>query len=120
MTEIVIDTNVLLVANGDHFDVSPECVTACVQRLQHAKKQALIIVDDGYRILSEYQNKLNPNRGKGVGDVFLKWLLQQHANTNHVLQVHLTDHGTDQLVIPPLFIDTKSGPMRQAPVSVWA
>ena len=30
----VIDTNVLLVANDQHADVSPECVAECVQRLQ--------------------------------------------------------------------------------------
>jgi len=29
----VVDTNVLLVANGQHDDVSPECVIACVERL---------------------------------------------------------------------------------------
>ena len=27
----VIDTNVLLVANGQHADVSPGCVAACVE-----------------------------------------------------------------------------------------
>ena len=29
----VIDTNVLLVANEQHADVSPDCVAACVRRL---------------------------------------------------------------------------------------
>lgn len=29
----VIDTNVLLVANRQHDDVSPECVQECVKRL---------------------------------------------------------------------------------------
>ena len=96
MTEVVIDTNVLVVANGKHDGVSPACVAACVKQLQRAQKQAVIVVDDGYRILSEYQNNLCPNRGKGVGDSFLKWLLQQKANPKHVHQISLTDHGTDQ------------------------
>ena len=29
----VIDTNVLLVANEQHADVSPDCVATCVRRL---------------------------------------------------------------------------------------
>jgi len=33
----VIDTNVLLVANQKHPDVSPECIAECVKRLQAIK-----------------------------------------------------------------------------------
>ena len=34
----VIDTNVLLVANGQHAHVSTECITECVRRLQAMEK----------------------------------------------------------------------------------
>lgn len=34
MSVAVVDTNVVLVANGQHADVSPECVIACVRTLQ--------------------------------------------------------------------------------------
>ena len=61
----VIDTNVLLVANGQHDDASPECVVECVQRLQAMQREGIVVVDDGYRILGEYQNKtcINPTQG---------------------------------------------------------
>ena len=90
MTRVVIDTNVLLVANGQHADVSADCVSECVRRLQAIQKAGTVVVDDGYRILGEYQNKTYLYPPKGVGDVFLKWLLRQSGSTR-MEQVALTE-----------------------------
>lgn len=92
----VIDTNVLLVANGQHADVSPDCVEKCVHRLVAMQKQGVAVVDDGYRILGEYQGKTHPNQPKGTGDVFLKWLLRNVGNRVRVEQVRLTETATDE------------------------
>ncbi|RUP28440.1 MAG: hypothetical protein EKK45_12535 [Curvibacter sp.] len=73
----VIDTNVLLVANGQHDDVSEDCVAECVKRLRAIQTIGVVVIDDAYRILGEYQNKTSLNPPRGVGDVFLKWLLRQ-------------------------------------------
>lgn len=89
----VIDTNVLLVANGQHPDVSPECVTACVQHLQAMQEGGIAVIDDGHRILEEYLHKTQANRPKGAGDVFLKWLLRHASNPAKVEQVRLTETG---------------------------
>ena len=89
----VIDTNVLLVANGQHPDVSPACVAACVQRLQAMQAEGVTVIDSGHRILEEYLHKTQANRPKGVGDLFLKWLLRQTANPQRVEQVALTETG---------------------------
>lgn len=86
----VIDTNVLLVANEQHDDASPDCVTRCIERLQAIQKSGIIIVDDNFRILSEYKNKTSLHPPKGVGDVFLKWLLRHSANPR-VEQISLTE-----------------------------
>lgn len=94
----VIDTNVLLVANEQHPDVSADCVIACVQRLEAMKKTGITVIDDGYRILSEYQNKTNPKQSKRVGDVFLKWLLQNQSNPQRVVQVVISETATDWFV----------------------
>ena len=91
----VIDTNVLLVANRQHADVSRECITKCVKRLQAMQKSGVTVIDDGYRILGEYQNKTSPNQPKGVGDVFLKWLLRNTSNPRRVEQVSLTETAED-------------------------
>ncbi|MBB4143242.1 hypothetical protein [Rhizobium rhizoryzae] len=91
MPHRVIDTNVLLVANGSHADVSAACRETCVKQLLEIQKNGIVVIDDGYRILSEYQNKTNPNRPKSVGDVFLKWLLQNQRNVARVHQVTITE-----------------------------
>ncbi|WP_206601082.1 hypothetical protein [Pseudophaeobacter leonis] len=49
-----------------------------------------MIIDDGYEILKEYQNKTMPSKGKAVGGVFLKWLLNNSTNVRHCRQVPLT------------------------------
>lgn len=87
----VIDTNVLLVANGQHQDVSEDCVAECVRRLQDMQNSGITVIDDSYRILSEYQNKTHLKPPKGVGDVFLKWLLRNTANTARVELVSITE-----------------------------
>jgi len=50
-----------------------------------------VVIDNAYRILGEYQQKTKPNQPKGVGDVFLKWLLQNAANPQRVHQISLTE-----------------------------
>lgn len=96
MPTAVIDTNVLLVANGSHADVSDACRKTCIERLLAQQKSGLTVIDDGFRILSEYRNKTRPNQPKGVGDVFLKWLLQNQGNTSRVHKVVITETATDE------------------------
>lgn len=90
----VIDTNVLLVANGQHADVSEDCVAQCIKRLQVMQKTGVTVIDDEFRILGEYQHKTRLNPPKGVGDVFLKWLLRQSGSAQ-VEQVALTETADD-------------------------
>ncbi len=85
----VIDTNVLLVANGAHAGVSPDCVLECIERLEALMKHGRVVIDDAHLILGEYKKRTSPVKTKGVGDVFLKWLLQRSANPSHVEQVPL-------------------------------
>lgn len=96
MNKAVIDTNVLLVANNKHDEASPECVIASTQRLQAMQKSGVTVIDDAFRILGEYQHKTQPNAPKGVGDVFLKWLLRSRANPQRVHQVPITETAEDE------------------------
>lgn len=94
MSAVVIDTNVLLVANQQHQDISEECILACTQKLLWAQQQGIVVIDDAYRIISEYSNKPDIN-GTRVGDAFLKWLLQNKSNTARVHQVSITETLVD-------------------------
>jgi hypothetical protein len=108
----VIDTNVLLVANGQHADVSSDCVEVCVHRLRAMEKSGVTVIDDGFRILGEYKNKTSLNPPKGVGDVFLKTLLRNAGNPARVDQVSLTELNENKFAEFP---DTALQPFFDAP-----
>lgn len=57
---------------------------------QNPCPSGIIIVDDNFRILSEYKNRTSLHPPKGVGDVFLKCLLRHSANPR-VEQISLTE-----------------------------
>lgn len=99
---VVVDTNVILVANNAHEGVSPECVLECVRRLQQLMQSGSIAIDDAHRILGEYQHKTSPTRAKGVGDIFLKWVLTKLADTTRVHQVSLTELAKDRFAEFPV------------------
>lgn len=88
----IVDTNVILVANGQHADVSQECVATCAVRLQQLMADGRIALDDAYEILLEYQNKTRPKSGNRPGDAFVKWALQNNANTQRCDLIALKPH----------------------------
>lgn len=90
---VVIDTNVLIVANtrgADH--ASSACVVRCVKALEHIKGDGHLIVDDRWEIVSEYRNQVNPSGQPGVGDAFLKWVLTNLWNAERCTQIRVTSH----------------------------
>lgn len=95
MRYAVIDTNVLLVANRSHEGVSDECLKSCVDRLLLQQASGITVIDEQFHLLTEYKNKTYPNQPKGVGDVFLKWLLRNIANPAHVDTVSVTQTEAD-------------------------
>ena len=96
MRATVVDTNVILVANDAHADVSPECVIACVERLNELMKSGVLVVDDCNRILAEYQKKTTPRAAKGVGDMFVQWALRHQCRLDRVHQVAITESAPDR------------------------
>jgi len=88
----VVDTNLLLITGGRHEDISPTCIKACILRLTEIQRKGCVALDDGYRILSEYRNKTNPNRGKSPSQVFLKWLLRNQSNRERYYLVRIIEH----------------------------
>ena len=89
----IVDTNVILVANRQHEGVGEACITSCARQLEELMTHGRVAIDDGYRILKEYQHKTAPRAGKGAGDVFVKWLLRNNANAARCDLVPLVDHA---------------------------
>ena len=91
MDAVVIDTNVIVIAN-DTDDERADCRDLCQDRLEQIFDQPeKVIIDDNWRILGEYEDNVNPNAGKkGVGDVFVKTLLQNLKNPEICTMVSIT------------------------------
>ena len=89
----VVDTNVPLTANGGE---DPKCILACIDALRELMRSGHIVIDDKYLILKEYMHKLSPSGQPGVGDAFLKWVLNNQANVERCTQVPITPRQHDQ------------------------
>ena len=77
MNTVIVDTNVIIAANGEAEHASLDDVEKCQNRIkQILEQQEMSLVDDGWRILNEYQRYVNLRTRKGIGDLFVKTLLQ--------------------------------------------
>jgi hypothetical protein len=95
MNAIVIDTNILLVADGQANHMSASCRVECVNRLENAVKTERVVLDYQRIILEEYGHKLNPSkRPPSPGAAFLHWLLVNQCNPQHTAMVNLTPLDT--------------------------
>jgi hypothetical protein len=78
----LVDTNVPLAANGKS-SAEPGCMRAAAARLRQLQLAEILVLDAGFLILKEYQNKLSPTGQPGVGDAFLLWALRNRSNPRH-------------------------------------
>jgi len=85
----VIDTNVLIVANGNSGHASIDCELACIDLLEKTTALA-IVIDENTLIMSEYQKHCSHKGAPGVGDMFFKYLHDnQHDPSSSILQVKI-------------------------------
>ena len=104
MSEVIVDTNVAVVANGFTQQASDECVERCVAELECIVNGCVVVLDSGGLILEEYQKKLNFSGHPGAGDSFFKWLFFNQANPEHCRKVAITphaDHGFEEFPDDP-------------------
>ena len=97
MSAIVIDTNVLLVASGLAKQMSDACLKICYQRLEKARADEQVVVDNQFFILGEYQNKLDANKRRpSPGGEFIRHLLQHMAKPEKVAAIDLTPKNQER------------------------
>ena len=104
----VVDTNVLLVANGQHPGVSADCAMRCAHWLEGLMATGRVAVDEDHEILREYRHKTHASDGKGVGDAFLRWVLHRLDDPARCDLVKLAPHperGFDAFPDDPLLAD---------------
>ena len=85
---IVVDTNVLVVANGNNEQADPECELACVEMLEGATKgKQVVLLDASDLIMDEYEGYCSYSGESGVGDMFFKFLHDHQYSHNTVIRV---------------------------------
>ena len=91
MSAVIVDTNVIVIANDTDDDDRKDCRERCQDRLMrilsHGEK---VVVDDERRILEEYERNVDPNTKKGISALFVKRLLQNLRNPEICTMVNIT------------------------------
>ena len=88
---VIADTNVPIVANGKSPQASPDCVINCVRRLMQIQQNEILVLDDRWLIIQEYQKNLSSSGQPGVGDAFLKWVLTNQYNPKRCQRIQITE-----------------------------
>jgi hypothetical protein len=77
---VVIDTNILIVANHQSPKTSVDNESACINFLENIKNEGgRVSVDSSYFIFQEYQKHCNHKGQPGLGDAFFKWLFDRQG-----------------------------------------
>lgn len=96
MAHKIIDTNVPLTAAGVNTEASERCELKCEEVIsQIFRGEALIVVDDDDRVISEYRNNMYPDpKGTRAGQ-FLMYLLvnRRHPDRVRSLKLQLDENG---------------------------
>ena len=87
---VVVDTNVLVIANDPFHETGPDCVEACVRELKRTQAGRRLLLDWSWKILSEYRDGVTLGGQGGVGTEFFKSAAAQTGV--QVRHVHITPH----------------------------
>ena len=104
MNAVIVDTNVIGIANRKGEHASLDCIGHCQQRLhQILSRREKVVVDEGWRIFREYNRYVDTGTRKWIGDIFVKKLLQNLQNPALCEMVRITPlagNGTDFAEFP--------------------
>jgi len=95
MPDVVVDTNVPVVANGQTEQAGAQCIEACIERLLQIRSEDVIIIDEAGLIFDEYQHLLAHSGQPGAGDAFFKWVWDNQSNPDHCRRVAITPIDPD-------------------------
>jgi hypothetical protein len=100
MTAVVIDVNVLIVANARETEqATHDCVLDCVSALEAAREN-IVVLDSSGLIFGQYQRYNSFNGQPGLGDFFFRWLYLNQGDAAHCEIVTLTVEGNSFLEVP--------------------
>jgi hypothetical protein len=91
MPDAVVDTNVAVTANSTTPAVLA-CAAACAIALTRLASEGAVVIDDAWKILTEYRRNLSQSGQPGPGDAFYRWVLTNRANPERVRFVRVEPH----------------------------
>lgn len=91
---VVLETNVIAVANGKAPQAGLGCVAACIDALDKARRE-IVVLDAGGRIFDEYFRHARRSGQPGMGDAFAKWLWDRQGYAKHCVKVDITPKDPD-------------------------
>ena len=106
MGTVILDTNVIVIANGMSRQASCDCVRRCRERLDQIRKGSeKVVLDYEQQILREYRRNLREagRLQRRRGDLFLQWLKQNQWKPEKCSLVHITSlagNGNDFAEFP--------------------
>lgn len=93
MSHFVIDTNVLMVADGKSEQAGPDCIINAIEVLEKIKGGKKICLDDKLRIHDEYMQNLGYAGQPGAGAAFAKWIHENQAVESICKIVSITENS---------------------------
>ncbi|MGN6372188.1 MAG: hypothetical protein ACTHM1_04260 [Solirubrobacteraceae bacterium] len=90
---VVVDTNVLAVAEGMHSNASDDCLAACVSAVRQMQEGLVIAVDVCDEILAEYMKVLGESKMAGLGQKMAKKLWRSKNDRKVCLRISITPVG---------------------------
>lgn len=107
MKNVVVDSNVAVVANGRDTHANEDCQLTCISELEHVVRQRRVAIDTGDFIFAEYRNHLHFSGRPGTGDMFFKFLFDNRYNPKRVFRVTINPSGEDRgfAELPPNRLD---------------
>lgn len=91
----IVDTNVILVADGKQPDIGVEGRRRCVATLWSLVQSGRIVLDSGGAILREYLHKTKPWNPQTLGEAFLKWVHDHQYHESRCDRVPITPLAKD-------------------------
>lgn len=92
--DVVVDTNVAMVASQRHDRADEPCIHACIVRLDQIMKGGGLILDEDGLILREYLNNLGLSGQPGAGEAFARWAFDNQF-TDRTVRVRITRRAGD-------------------------
>ena len=107
MKNVVVDSNVAVVANGRDTHASEDCQLTCISELERVVKRCRVAIDTGDFIFAEYRNHLHFSGRPGTGDMFFKFLFNNRYDPKRVFRVTINPSGEDRgfAELPPNRLD---------------